>query len=574
MDNELKEEVLNLCKRISGQREIVAACIYGSHIHGYADERSDVNVLLVLDSSRFLLKCYKRHLKEFTAMILTVDNKTFEKDIEEAWLGDLIVETIFTPYEPLINRDYLRRQEAKAKKRIVRELLDNLISEFPELSYEFHIKPEYFIFEAMLRKASLFTPLTFTFVNMMRGELRERNLRLMMKGYIDAFNELEEEKCITLSDGYIRITKEYIDAARARRFRITEIFKLLRRRILRQIFRVFPKMMRSFLRDQEIYADFSSQVKTIMDVPILELEDSKKYLFVPTPIGLVSFTDTITVIDFLKKTVPEGNVRVLDVEKMGGALNSVYLVTFRRGNQMEKIVIKMFKDWYGLKWFPLALWALGTKGFSVLGKSRLEKEYAINRFLSSQGIRVPMVLYVNPRERLIFEEFTEGTNMVEVIKEIIPDRKEAEFPLRIIRQVGRKIAEIHKLGVALGDCKPENIIITLDEEICFLDLEQASKDGDKAWDIAEFLYYAGHYLPLLSPPETAKDLTGNFIEGYLEAGGDIEKVTKAASTKYIKVFSFFTPPHIIFTISNTIRRCKEKYKDRIWSPHRVANSQC
>jgi len=194
----------------------------------------------------------------------------------------------------------------------------------------------------------------------------------------------------------------------------------------------------------------------------------------------------------------------------------------------------------------------------VLGISRLEREYAINRFLSSQGIRVPEIFYVNPRERLIFEEFVEGKNVIEVIKEMAADKIKAEFSLRTIREVGSEIAEIHKLGVALGDCKPENIVITPRGEICFLDLEQASKDGDKAWDIAEFLYYAGHYLPLMSPPKTAKDLTKEFIEGYLKAGGDLENVIKAGSTKYIKVFSFFTPPHIIFTISSTIRSYKEK----------------
>jgi tRNA A-37 threonylcarbamoyl transferase component Bud32 len=128
----------------------------------------------------------------------------------------------------------------------------------------------------------------------------------------------------------------------------------------------------------------------------------------------------------------------------------------------------------------------------------------------------------------------------------------------VFRYVGREIAKVHRLGVSLGDCKPENIIITPDGKVYFVDLEQAEKEGDKAWDIAELLYYSGHYVSL-SSRETARMMTRKFIEGYLEERGEIENLKKARSPKYLKVFSFFTPPHMIFTISST---CRETLKRR------------
>jgi tRNA A-37 threonylcarbamoyl transferase component Bud32 len=215
--------------------------------------------------------------------------------------------------------------------------------------------------------------------------------------------------------------------------------------------------------------------------------------------------------------------------------------------------VKKFEDWFGFKWFPLALWTLGTKTFTVLGRSRQEKEYAINQFLRGQGFAVPEILHVSYKERLIFKEFIEGESLVEIVKQIISSTKKAS-ELAIVREVGRKIAESHKLGVSLGDCKPENIIVARDGKIFFVDLEQASRDGNHAWDIAEFLYYSGHYASPISPADPAELIATEFIEGYLEAGGKKESVKKAGSPRYTKVFSVFTAPHFILAISNVCRR--------------------
>ena len=112
--------------------------------------------------------------------------------------------------------------------------------------------------------------------------------------------------------------------------------------------------------------------------------------------------------------------------------------------------------------------------------------------------------------------------------------------------------------MSLGDCKPENIIVTREGELCFVDLEQASRDGNQAWDIAEFLYYSGHYVSPLAPTDKIELLAKAFIEGYIEEGGNPENVKKAASPRYTKVFSLFTQPHVILTISNFCRKMNQK----------------
>ena len=102
----LKENILNLCRSVAGSDGIVAACLYGVQSCGYTGERSEINVLLVLGKSRFGLKFYAKSLKGIDAFILAVDQRAFEKDVKQGFLGDFVAEKITIPYEPLINEEY------------------------------------------------------------------------------------------------------------------------------------------------------------------------------------------------------------------------------------------------------------------------------------------------------------------------------------------------------------------------------------------------------------------------------------------------------------------------------------
>ncbi len=155
---------------------------------------------------------------------------------------------------------------------------------------------------------------------------------------------------------------------------------------------------------------------------------------------------------------------------------------------------------------------------------------------------------------MIFKEFVEGENLSKIIQRLLTNREKATEEIALLKTVGKKIAEAHRLGVALGDCKPENVIVTKDGTPFFVDLEQASRDGNQSWDIAEFLYYSGHYVSPIAPASSAELIAKEFIEGYLEAGGKKETVRKAGSARYTKVFSIFTPPHIILAISNLCKK--------------------
>jgi len=108
--------------------------------------------------------------------------------------------------------------------------------------------------------------------------------------------------------------------------------------------------------------------------------------------------------------------------------------------------------------------------------------------------------------------------------------------------------------VALGDTKPENVIVDPNERIYLLDFEQASRRGDKAWDVAEFLYYSGHYLQPLPSDWKAESIAKAFISGYLKGGGDAGVVHRAGASKYTRVFNLFTMPSVIRVMSDACRK--------------------
>jgi tRNA A-37 threonylcarbamoyl transferase component Bud32 len=550
----LRKNVIDNCTRIASSHEsqIISACFYGPWACGYADEKSDVHVLLVLGNYRPKLRSYLKPLNGNNAFILAVNQRAFEGDVEQGRLGEFVAEKITFPYEPLINKEYLRRQEVRAKKRVVWELLENIVLGFPELSHELRIQAEYFMYETMKRRAQLFLPITHSFLNMLRKDVKRKNVESMMRGYLEALNELAKEKQVTFSNGYIKITNNLIDTVRSRKLRLPLFLKSFQRAALNHILNVLPKMRRPIAQDEDIFIKTHQGVKA--EELTFQLEDPKKYLLIPTPLGFATLSDKTSIEDFVRKVVPGGEILDIKIEEIGGVLNSVYLLTFKRNHEKQKVVVKKFKDWYGFKWFPLALWTLGTKSFAVLGRSRLEREYSVNQFLYSQGFPVPRILYVSPQQSLVFKEFIEGKRLTEIIKRVISSKEKSIAEVALVREVGRKIAEAHRLGVSLGDCKPENIIVTKDGKTCFVDLEQATRNGNQAWDVAEFLYYSGHYVSPISTADAAATIAKEFIGGYLEAGGKQETVKKAGFARYTKVFSIFTPPQVLLAVSNICKR--------------------
>lgn len=504
---------------------------------------------------------YTKVLDDRNVIVFAVNEWVFERDVDRGFLGEALAGRMIFPYIALVNEEYLSSQEVILKKRLILELLENLVLVFPELSYNFHIKPEYFMYETMLSRARLFPPMTYSLLRFMRKGVKKENIEVVMRGYLDALKELEKENAITLSDRYVKISKKLVGEVKSRKVRFVNLFRTAQRTLFTSLLGIFSTALNMLSQNRETFLRFQRKAEENSEL-IHQLEDPRRFLYIPTARGLVSLASRMDVEAFAREVFSISESAEIKAEEIGGVLNDVYLVKTSVDNEERKIVVKRFRDWSSFKWFPLTLWTFGTRTFAVLGRSRLDRECAINQLLYSKGFAVPKILHISHAERLIFMEYVEGENLGKVIKRVVNARntEEVKEDLGIISKVGEKFAEVHAFDIALGDTKPENLVVKENGEICMLDFEQASRNGDKVWDIAEFLYYAGHYISPLVGTRPADLIAKAFIEGYLRAGGDVKLVKKAGNPMYTKVFSIFAFPHIILVISNICRKA-DKLKE-------------
>ncbi|HVP27358.1 MAG TPA: AarF/UbiB family protein [Candidatus Bathyarchaeia archaeon] len=554
LSKDLVEQILGFCSVVAGSGKVTAACRCSDFALGLSIDKKTVDVLLVICGFQPRLMSYFKVFDGCNVAILAVDQWVFERDVDRGFLGEALAGGLIFPYDTLVNPEYFREQEIKLKKRLVIELLENLVLGFPELSYEMFIKPEYFMYETMLSRARLFPPTMYSSLEFIQQEGKIERIGRVLNGYLEALKQLEKANVIYSSDGYVKISKEFADKCKSNKVRFTNLFKPAQRTLFASLIGAFPRIMNFLSQNRELLLRLQHATEENSKI-INQLEVPQKYLFVSTARGRVSLANRMNVESFIEKAFPTSKVAEVKIEGIGGVLNDVYLIRVFVDGEEKRVVAKQFKDWSSIKWFPLTLWTAGTRTFAVLGRSRLEREIAINQLLNSKGFHVPQILYVSPTERLVFMEYVEGENVRNVIKRLAVSKSSSEVKkdLTIIERLGKRFAKVHAIGVALGDTKPENVMMGKHGEIYLMDFEQAARNGDKVWDVAEFLYYAGHDIPPFVETRTAECITEAFIRGYLEGGGKIETVKKAATAKYTKVFSVFTLPHIMLAVSNICR---------------------
>ncbi len=252
--------------------------------------------------------------------------------------------------------------------------------------------------------------------------------------------------------------------------------------------------------------------------------------------------DTDPILKLVRTVQKEGRV---SIRRIGSFVNDVFLVKMNG----EKFVAKRYTNWVSLKWFTLNIYGLGSVRFSVSGRKRMEAEYYYNDFLGRRGVSVPHVLAADPKTRIILFSYVTGDQISTLLTRLSREVNIGTRENNAAYGAGRTVGAAHQLEVALGDTKPENFIVERNGRVTLVDLEQGKFKGDYSWDIAEFLYYSGHYW--LTHSKALRDYVESFIAGYLEQGS--ARVLKSASSpRYVRVFSLWTPPNTLYGINKTL----------------------
>jgi tRNA A-37 threonylcarbamoyl transferase component Bud32 len=560
LDRKMTSGVLNFCKHIAGSGDLVAACLSSDvsavsiRVGGVAD------VLAVISGYVPRLMNFLKPFDGRNVLITAVDAWVFERDVDKGFLGEVLAGRMIFPYVSLVNAGYFQPLEVKLKKRLVLELLENLVLDYPELSYELRIKPEYFMYEAMITRARVFPLLNYLLLQFSREECKEANVGTVLPGYLLALSELEREQKVHFSDGYVRISPEFIMKVRSGKARFINLLKSGQRALFSSLLGSFPQVLNALSQNSEFLSRFQRAENPKFTK---RLHSSDQYLFLPIDEALVPLSDSTDIAEYARRIFGAESEADIKIEELGGILNDVFLVRVAVDHDEKRVVAKRYRDWSSVKWFPLTLWSVGTRSFVVLGRSRLERECAMNQFLRSKGFKVPKIFYVSGSERLIFMEYIEGETLSRIVKKAaVAKTLEAANPsLDVIEKAGALLAKVHAENVVLGDTKPENLLLSKTNDIIMLDFEQASRYGDKAWDVAEFIYYAGHYAPIFIEIHRAEMMAKAFIRGYINSGGEPKVIRGAGTPKYTKVFSIFTPPHVMLAYSALCRKTGKEESD-------------
>ena len=511
--------------------------------------------MLIIQPFQPRIMSYIKAVNEKTIFVFAVDQWVFERDIEIGLLGESIAGKLIFPHSTLFGEDYLHKKEVILKKRLILELLENLASGFPELTHRIQIEPQYFLYEVISNRIRLSPLLAYDAPKLMNELML--NEAEFLKTYDEALQQLEEERKIFFLNNYVKISEKILKQCQDPKVKIINLSRNAPRRLFSSIFGTFPQLINIFSQNTEAFLKTQKiNWRKQLDQPYLFV-NPQKYVFFQTSTGLRSLSDRIDIKGFAQKMLSNRSEDI-EVEPLGGMLNDVYLINARVNGTVTKVLAKRFKDWSGFKWFPLTVWSLGTRPFAITAQARLAKECAIGEFLYNEGFNVPKILHVSNAERLVFMEYIDGENLSQAIKRIATASSSQTFEdeLANLSKAGEILAKVHSHDIVLGDTKPENMLVKPDGTIFMIDFEQAVQDadGDKAWDIAVFLYYAGHFLQPLNGNTKAELIANTFINGYLRAGGDVEIINKAGLSKYTRIFSIFTMWNIISTIANVLKK--------------------
>jgi len=543
---ELGEINLSELDDLAPSDQRTAVCAYGPSVYGSPQPSLPMDVLVVCEDYHNGLRTHRKILNGAEVRLLVAERQLVESDVKNGTLGDFLTETFLYPHRPIANQPYIEQLEVEAKGRIVKEEAKDLVLEYGEMSRGIVAAPEFFGLSRLRKRARVFLPSMDGYLRLLEPSVRGRNVSVLHESFKKAISTAQSD-AVQLDGENVTIRDSAID-------------KWLAQRVAGKVVNVLQQSQRAF------YSYLTKGRTTYLDIDLLarelyrplrlgmgellqgtEPEDPKNYLYLRTAEGLVSLNERASLWETVAKLRPG---RPVTMAPLAGVLNEVYLVAVGS----ERLVAKRFTDWHGFKWFTLNLVSLGSKLFAVSGKARMTNEYGINRYLAAKGLKVPDVIHVGVKDRLLLRTYVSGTSLAEFAVQTTSRSSLTKEQYRIAERLGETLAAIHKVGVSVGDSKPENFV-SVGDEIYVIDLEQAGRRGDYAWDVAELLFYTGHYSVTPAPSRGLAEVVHAFIRGYLRNGTAAE-LKRAAGLRYAKVFSLWTPAGIIMEISNQLRAAR------------------
>jgi tRNA A-37 threonylcarbamoyl transferase component Bud32/predicted nucleotidyltransferase len=504
---------------------MTALCAYGSKVAGYARPDSDYDLIVVCKRFREGVR-YRYVDQPAPTSALIVDEQLLKQDAETSYLGEFVVGRLLNIYEPIRNPELFKSAEVEFKARVIVEVLLELASDYGDFGRHFVIPYDYFLFQKLSNRASVYPPALYSYVQTYTCPLGPENRAVSLAAFATAARSLVPRGFLGADETGVRILPEKIKGDAFTK--VQSIFALTTRGVTQYAIHGYAGRVGFGVFRREA----QSKLKRMREnpPPLAELERPRSLLRLEEGVMIADSSllvrELARILGFSAYSTREKDI--------GEPYSTTRVLTFRDGTREESLVAKNYSDVRSLKWALLGVWASAANKFSMTPMARLDREYGMTRRLRTLGVLVPAIVAVAPDVRTLVKEFVGGPTLASVISGLLRGGTEGVGSVAAYADL---IARVHAAGLALGDTKPSNVVVA-PQGLFLTDLEQAVPGGDAAWDIAEFLFYTAK----LSVREEAMGIVARaFLESYVRSGSRTT-VDKARGSKYFRPFQPFLTP--------------------------------
>jgi tRNA A-37 threonylcarbamoyl transferase component Bud32 len=531
-----RSKLIAFAQSLVPMEEIHSLFVYGPRVAGYEKEESDYGMVIVTKTAKEVQGGNQEPVPIKPSPTI-VDRATFLDAASQPTPGEPVVGMLLNIYEPLVNAEFLRGAELEFKRRIMAEELIEIQTDYGDFSSNLIIPFEYFLFDKLHELAHKSPEAIDGYSRTYRGVYGRDNLDFALRGFREAAELLGARGIVEKSDDSVRI------------FGIRK----RRRRSLSILVKMYPLTtggavqfgLHSFASIVGI-GDKTRPLTRLNVVdkvePIVELDRPIKLLRLEE--GVV-FDDANKMIEEVAQMYGFGENYQHEEEKKGDITNSSSELRIWDEKKRMKFIVKQFTQLKSTKWVALNIWSVAAKRFNMSPLSRLNREVEAVRRLHGLGVKTHRITGIILDKRTLVTEYSEGVPLEKSVNEITSG---TSTDTSSVDEYARVLAKLHKSGLVYGDTKPQNALVSKDG-VDLLDLEQAVERGDKAWDLAEFLYYSAR---LAKKKEGMNLVAVSFLAAYrAENGGQV--IAKARNVRYLLPFLLFIAPEMRAVIREALK---------------------
>jgi tRNA A-37 threonylcarbamoyl transferase component Bud32/predicted nucleotidyltransferase len=537
----IRKSIANVAKG----SKVVAACIYGSRVAGYARRDSDIDVLVVLDEYPYAIKYVYLRESGIDISALVVSKRSLESDAQRTSLGEFAVGRLLHIFEPILNAGFLYQIERLYKRRIILEELQNIVEYAGVLSTDILFPLEYVVFAKIKHRMSVYPSAAYSYYKTYSACSRsEQNLNFALVGYRGALDDIlaMDSSLLLKHIDLLQISDKRVTVERGRtRLRLTKRLQEFSSYLVHTY--AGRKIMHLALKETKSKIRRHAGVR--MELP--EFMDSPKKIFWRLAEGKL-ILDSKDWLQDLAGSKGITDYSVIQKRRLGNVNSRTVLYVVRHDSREYKIAIKDLARSKSVKWAALNLWTAPVKRFKVDPLLRLGSEYRAIRHVRTLGLLTPQIEAVVLDRRILVTRFIEGDSLGGVIAAFASGQTNN---VHWIHEAGKQIARVHNAGASFGNIKPKNLLVSRNN-LWFTDLEQFVFDPrDQVWDIAQFLSWG---LKGARRGAVAARITREFLQGYVEISQNRSNLsTLSKKRRYMDSFFPVLAPSVARSIKKELQ---------------------